>query len=119
MILEVDNKEAVDLCDNWSVSGCTRHIEVKQYYLQELKEGGILKVQWKSRDEMTSDIFMKILGGPLFEKYGSRFYGKDKYHMESLLRKNKKFGNKKTEIYFMAFETHREYQLFWQQMIDE
>ena len=118
MILEVDNKGAVDFCNNWSVAGRTRHIEVKQYYLSELKEAGILKVQWKSGDDMTSDIFTKNLGGPLFEKHGSKFYGKDKYHMESLLRKNKN-NEKKQEISFMAFRAHQEYQLFWQQLIDE
>ena len=89
MILEVDNKGAVDICNNWSVAGRTRHIEVKQYYLRELKEAGILKVWWKSGTEMSSDIFTKNLGGPLFEKHGSKFYGKDKYCMKSLFRKNK------------------------------
>jgi hypothetical protein len=33
MILEVDNKGAVDFINGWSVSGRTRHIEVKQYFL--------------------------------------------------------------------------------------
>ena len=79
---------------------------MKQYYLQELKEAGILKVQWKNGEDMTSDVFTKNQTGPLFEKYGSKFYGKDKYNMESLLQKNKNNENKKTEISFMAFEAH-------------
>ena len=29
MILEVNNKGAVDFCNNWLVAGRTRHIEVK------------------------------------------------------------------------------------------
>jgi hypothetical protein len=33
MILEVDNKGAVDFINGLSVSGRTRHIEVKQYFL--------------------------------------------------------------------------------------
>jgi hypothetical protein len=41
MILEIDNKGAVDLTNNWSVGGRTRHVEV-QYYLRELKEEGII-----------------------------------------------------------------------------
>jgi hypothetical protein len=28
MVLEVDNKGVVDLANNWSVGGCTRHISV-------------------------------------------------------------------------------------------
>ena len=43
MILEVDNKGAVDFINGWSVSGRTRHIEVKQYFLRELKEHVLLK----------------------------------------------------------------------------
>jgi hypothetical protein len=42
MILEVDNKGAVDFINGWSLSGRTRHIKVKQYFLRELKEQGII-----------------------------------------------------------------------------
>ena len=38
MKLFVDNKGAVDITHNWSVGGRTRHIEVKQYFLRQLKE---------------------------------------------------------------------------------
>jgi hypothetical protein len=44
MILEVDNKGAVDLVNNFSVGGRTRHIDTMQYYLRELKEKGIISV---------------------------------------------------------------------------
>jgi hypothetical protein len=42
MILEVDNKCAVDLVNNFSVAGRTWHIETRQYCLRELKEKGII-----------------------------------------------------------------------------
>ena len=45
MVLYVDNKGAKDLCNNWTVGGRTRHIEVKQYFLRELKEAGIVHVK--------------------------------------------------------------------------
>ena len=45
MVLEVDNKGAVDFCSNWSVAGRTGHVELKQYYLRELKKAGTLKIQ--------------------------------------------------------------------------
>jgi len=48
-----------------------------------------LRVMWKSGDLMTSDLFTKNLGGPLFEKHGSEFYRKDKYHMELLMKREK------------------------------
>ena len=65
MILEVDNKVAVDLCNNWSIGGRTRHVEVKQFFLRELKESGLIHEKWTSGDAMTSDMFTKNLAGPL------------------------------------------------------
>eukprot|EP00957_Ditylum_brightwellii_P025464 1925124-Ditylum_brightwellii.AAC.1 len=38
MTLFIDNKGAVDFSNNWLIGGRTRHVEVKQYFLQELKE---------------------------------------------------------------------------------
>jgi len=34
MILEVENKWAVDLINNYSVGGRTQHMETRQYYLR-------------------------------------------------------------------------------------
>ena len=79
MILEVDNKGAVDFCNGWSVGGRTRHIEVKQYFLRELKEMGFLKVVWLNGDDQTADIFTKNTPLSLFEKHGSKFFGIDEY----------------------------------------
>ena len=60
MILEVDNKGAVDICHSWTVGGRTRHIEVKIYFLRELREMGIVKVIWRcGGDGMTADLFTK------------------------------------------------------------
>ena len=44
MILEIDNKGAVDIANNWSVGGRTRHIEMN--FLRDLKEQGIIKIIW-------------------------------------------------------------------------
>ena len=79
MILNVDNKRAKDLCDNWSVGGRTRHVEVKQFFLRELEESKIINTNWIPGEEMRSDIYTKNLPGPLFEKHGSIFVGKDQY----------------------------------------
>ena len=38
MVLEIDNKDTVDLANNWSVGGRTQHIDVCQVFLRELKE---------------------------------------------------------------------------------
>ena len=68
---------------------------------------------------MTSDLFTKNLGGSLFEKHGSKFYGKDKYHLEALMKKEKSETKKKVATNFLAFQAYQEYQEFWLSMIDE
>ena len=45
MVLEVDNQGAVNLANNWSVGGRTRHIDVRQCFLSLLKKAGILIVK--------------------------------------------------------------------------
>jgi hypothetical protein len=67
MVLELDNKDVVDLANNWSVGGCTHHISVGVNFLQELKEQGLLHVVWILMDENSANLFTKNLPGPLFE----------------------------------------------------
>jgi len=56
MVLEVENKGAVDLINNFSVIGRTRQLETRQYYLRELKEQGMMVVKWKAGSENSSDL---------------------------------------------------------------
>jgi hypothetical protein len=35
MVLEMDNKGAVGLANNWSVGGKTRHVDIRQCFLGE------------------------------------------------------------------------------------
>eukprot|EP01082_Thalassiosira_pseudonana_P005580 g5185.t1 g5185 contig19:116136-117317(-) len=42
MILEMDNKGAVDLANSWRIGGRTRHIDVRMHFLRELKSQGLL-----------------------------------------------------------------------------
>ena len=79
MILEVDNRGAKDLTCNWTVGGRTRHVEVKQFFLRELREQGLIEVRWCNGESMTSDLFTKNLAGPLFDKHAQSFVGRDQY----------------------------------------
>ena len=79
MILECDNKGAVDLSNNWSTGGRTRHVDTREYFLRELKEANILKVIWIPGKANDTDLFTKNLGGPLFNKHTEKYCGKDKY----------------------------------------
>jgi hypothetical protein len=76
MVLEIDNKGAVDLINSFTVGGCTHHIDVKQCFLQELKESKQLIVNWISGSENNADMFTKNLDGLLFKKYAEQLLGK-------------------------------------------
>ena len=80
MILEVDNKGTVDLANNWSISGQTRHVDVRQNFLRELKEDSILIIRWISGDENDTDIHTKNLAEPLFENHARTYFGSDEYN---------------------------------------
>ncbi len=49
MKLEMDNLGAVDHTNSQSVGGHMHHIRTKQVFLRELKEEGILVVEWICR----------------------------------------------------------------------
>jgi len=46
IILEMDNRGAVDLANNWSIVGHTRHVNVRQFFLRELKESKVMDIHW-------------------------------------------------------------------------
>ena len=48
MLANIDNDRALDIDTNWSKVGKTCHMKVKQNFLQELKEAGIVEYNWLS-----------------------------------------------------------------------
>jgi hypothetical protein len=46
MVLQMDNKGAVDLINSFSIGGRINHIDVQQCFLRELKEAKIMVVTW-------------------------------------------------------------------------
>ena len=75
MILQVDNKGAKDLANNWSVGDQTQHIDTRNYFLRELKEKGIVKKEWLFGKTNSSDLFTKNLDGPTFKHHTKTFCG--------------------------------------------
>jgi hypothetical protein len=69
MLLEMDNRGAVDLVNSWSATGRTRHIFTRINFLREIKEEGVIAVQWISNVHMSSDIFTKNVGGADFLRH--------------------------------------------------
>ena len=64
-----DNKGAVDLVNGWSIGGGTKHMDCRITYLRELKEEGIIRVQWIPSKNNPSDIFTKNYDAELFKKH--------------------------------------------------
>jgi hypothetical protein len=77
MVLEIDNKGTVDLINNWSVGGRTRHVETRQLFLRGLKEQGIFIVRWIAGAENEVDLFTKNLPSKLFGKHRVKYNGED------------------------------------------
>ena len=79
MLLEMDNKGAVDLANNYSVGGRTRHADVRLFYLRELKEEGLIVIKHVPGIENDVDIFTKNVDAQTFERHLPAYVGNDKY----------------------------------------
>jgi hypothetical protein len=77
MALEMDNKSAVDLANNWSIGGRTRHVDVRQCFLRELKESKVMDIKWIKGSDNYADTFTKNLDSPAFEKCIKTLVGQD------------------------------------------
>jgi hypothetical protein len=79
MKIQIDNKGAVDYANNWSASGRMRHSCIKLSFVRELKEQGLLDIEWCRSEDMPADLFTKNLGGTPFQKHVAVFCGQDDY----------------------------------------
>eukprot|EP00956_Cyclotella_meneghiniana_P017441 scaffold28424_cov41-Cyclotella_meneghiniana.AAC.1 len=80
MVLEMDNKGAVDLANNYSVGGRTRHVDARFFYLRELKEEeGLMVIKHVPGIENDADIFTKNVDAQTFERHLPAFVGYDEY----------------------------------------
>ena len=68
-MLEVDNKGAVDLANSWSHGGRTKHMQVRNYWLRELKEKGLIRVKWIPGKGNVADMLTKILNEKDFKRH--------------------------------------------------
>jgi hypothetical protein len=84
MLLEMDNKGAVDLANNWSSGGRTRHVDTRNFYLRELKDEGLLRIEHVPGEDNDADIFTKNTPYAIFNKHVRRYVGEDDYIDEDL-----------------------------------
>ena len=90
MILEMDNKGAVDLANNWSVGGRTRHVDVRNNFLRELKDQSLLLVKHVPGGDNDADIFTKNVSAAIFHKHIPKFVGMDEYISKSSESRSRK-----------------------------
>ena len=83
MLVEMDNSGARDLANSWSFGGRTRHVDVRMFFLRELKEDGLLSFKHVSGTENESDIFTKNVDAATLHKHAAKFCGEDNLY-ESL-----------------------------------
>ena len=69
MELYVDNTSAINLVQNWSTSGHSKHIDICFHHICELVEQGMIKLNFVHTNNNTANIFTKNLGNKLFNKH--------------------------------------------------
>ena len=79
MVLEMDNSGAVDIANSWSVGGRTRHVDVRNYFLRELKDQGLLVIRHISGESNDADIFTKNVTSAIFDRHIPLYVGHDEY----------------------------------------
>jgi hypothetical protein len=83
MIAELDNSGARDLANSWSVGGRTRHVDVRMFFLRELKEEGLVAFKHIPGSGNEADIFTKNVDAVSLHKHITKLCGEDNLY-ESL-----------------------------------
>ena len=69
MILESDNKGAMDITNKWTVNGRAKHIDTRYYFVRKLKEQGVIESKWTPGDDNNTDLFTNNFSNPTFTKH--------------------------------------------------
>ena len=69
IVAESNNKDKIDLCNSWRVRGCAKCINIRYYFLRELKEEGMLIFNWISGKTNSVDLFTKNLPNLLLTQH--------------------------------------------------
>ena len=80
ILSSIDKGEAVDIGNNCSVGNRKCHVEVKQNFLWELKETGVIEFHCISMVSNEADVFTKKLVGPKHNKQAAKLCGHNKYY---------------------------------------
>ena len=67
--VRTDNKGAYDLCHRFTSAANSRHIDRKLFKMREMRGAGKVNVKHVPTDKNPADMFTKVLGRQVFEKY--------------------------------------------------
>ena len=79
MILKIDNSGAAAIANSWSVSGRTRHVDERNYFLPELKDQGLLVIKHIPHDDNDANIFTKNVTSAIFNRHIPLYLGYNEY----------------------------------------
>ena len=69
MLVQCDNKTAVDLVNGHQSAGGTKHIDVRLHYAREMKETALIRVKWISTELNEVDVLIKNTDQRVFSKH--------------------------------------------------
>ena len=75
MLIECDNKGAVDLVNGHSIGGNTKHIAVRILHVRDYKDKGIIRVKWIPTELNEADISTKNSSRVVYEKHAPKYIG--------------------------------------------
>ena len=67
--VRVDNIGTIWMTNNVSTTGRTKHVDVRTKFVREFQDDGVIKVEFVSSEDNTSDIMTKNVQAPLFDKH--------------------------------------------------
>ena len=79
MKIDTDNTGSMQLANSWSVGGRTCHVDVRMHFLRELKDQGLLSIEFVPGVDNETDILTKNTPPAIYNKHIVKFVGKDEY----------------------------------------
>ena len=75
--VKVDNVGAIFMSENTSMSGRTKHVDVRYRYVNEMVMDGFLKIKFVKTEENVADIFTKNVSSEIYRKLTPAFLVKN------------------------------------------
>lgn len=80
MVVQCDNKGAVDLVNGHSIGGNTKHIDVRILHVRDHKDKGLIKVEWIPTANNEADVSTKNTMQLDYNRHVKCYVGKDRYN---------------------------------------